>query len=201
MNNLTLISAGAGSGKTYRITQLLKDELIAADGAVRPSGVIATTFTRKAAAELVERVRATLAEEGRFDLAAAMSQAWIGTVNSVCGQLLSRYAFCAGLSPELRVVDEKAAALLFSQALEGALGDEQIDRLNRIAERLGIEDWRKEVKILVDLVRSNGIDPATLPDAATRNADELLSFFVPPAATGADERLLDALRQAIAEIP
>lgn len=201
MKNLTLISAGAGSGKTYRITQLLKDELIADEGFVRPSGVIATTFTRKAAAELVERVRCTLAEEGRFDLAAAMSQAWIGTVNSVCGQLLSRYAFCAGLSPELRVVDEKAAALLFSQALEGALGDEQIDRLNRIAERLGLEDWRKEVKKLVDLVRSNGIDPATLPEAATRNADELLSFFVPPTATGADERLQDALRQAIAEIP
>lgn len=201
MKNLTLISAGAGSGKTYRITHLLKDELLAEPGAVRPSGVIAATFTRKAADELVERVRGTLAEAGRFDLAAAMSHAWIGTVNGVCGQLLSRYAFAAGLSPELRVVDEKAAAFLFSQALEGALDDERITMLNRLAERLGIKDWREDVKELVDLVRGNGIDPETLPAAATGTADELLGFFAPPTATGADGRLLDVLRQAIAEIP
>ncbi|MDO3377180.1 UvrD-helicase domain-containing protein [Geoalkalibacter halelectricus] len=200
MKNLTLISAGAGSGKTYRITHLLKDELLAEPGAVRPSGVIATTFTRKAADELVERVRGTLAEAGRFDLAAAMSQAWIGTVNSVCGQLLSRYAFAAGLSPELRVVDEKAVAFLFSQALESALDDERITGLNRLTARLGIEDWRQKVKELVDLVRGNGIDPATLPEAATGTADELLGFFARPTATGADEHLLAALRQAVAEI-
>src|SRR5690606_37896718 len=48
--HITFISAGAGSGKTYRLTELLHRELTA--GSVRPSGVIATTFTKKAATEL-----------------------------------------------------------------------------------------------------------------------------------------------------
>ena len=49
---LHFISAGAGSGKTYRLTQILHEKL--SSGEIRPSGVIATTFTRKAATELRE---------------------------------------------------------------------------------------------------------------------------------------------------
>ena len=197
-NNLTLISAGAGSGKTYRVTQLLKEELVS--GRIRPDAVIATTFTRKAANELVERVRSTLAEQGRFDLAAAMNQAMIGTVNGICGQLLSRFAFNAGLSPRLRVVDETAAALLFSQALEHAISSDLMDRLNRIGERLGVEDWRKDVKQLADLARNNAIHPQVLSDQATSNADALLTFF--PAATerDIDSLLVQTVQDAIAEI-
>jgi ATP-dependent exoDNAse (exonuclease V) beta subunit len=41
---ITFISAGAGSGKTHRLTKLLHRELT--EAGVRPSGVIATTFTR-----------------------------------------------------------------------------------------------------------------------------------------------------------
>jgi ATP-dependent exoDNAse (exonuclease V) beta subunit len=47
--HIRFISAGAGSGKTYRITQDLQAML--AGDEVRPSGVIATTFTRLAATE------------------------------------------------------------------------------------------------------------------------------------------------------
>ena len=41
--NITFISAGAGSGKTHRLTELLHSELTA--GGIRSSGVLATTFT------------------------------------------------------------------------------------------------------------------------------------------------------------
>ena len=51
---ITFISAGAGSGKTHRLTELLHHELTS--GSVRPAGIMATTFTKKAAAELRERV-------------------------------------------------------------------------------------------------------------------------------------------------
>jgi ATP-dependent helicase/nuclease subunit A len=78
---ITFISAGAGSGKTHRLTELLQEELTSRGA--RPAGVIATTFTRKAAAELRERVRAQLLQQGCFALANAMGQARIGTVNSV----------------------------------------------------------------------------------------------------------------------
>ena len=88
---ITFISAGAGSGKTHRLTELLHQELNAGD--TRPSGVIATTFTKKAATELRERVREHLLKQGNFRLASAMGQARIGTVNSICGQLITRFAF------------------------------------------------------------------------------------------------------------
>ena len=67
---ITFISAGAGSGKTHRLTEILNKELNS--GGVRPSGVIATTFTKKAATELRERVRAHLLKQGNFTLASAM---------------------------------------------------------------------------------------------------------------------------------
>ena len=47
---LRFVSAGAGSGKTYRLTQILHEKL--SSGQTTPGGVIATTFTRKAATEL-----------------------------------------------------------------------------------------------------------------------------------------------------
>ena len=72
---LTFVSAGAGSGKTYRLTTILHTELTSKR--VKPSGVIATTFTRKAATELRERVRGFMLEKGEYVLANAMGQAQI----------------------------------------------------------------------------------------------------------------------------
>jgi ATP-dependent helicase/nuclease subunit A len=60
---LNFISAGAGSGKTHRLTHILYSELAAKR--VKAPGVIATTFTKKAAAELRERVRGFLLEQGK----------------------------------------------------------------------------------------------------------------------------------------
>ena len=113
--SITFVSAGAGSGKTYRLTEILYSRL--SSGAVRPSGVIATTFTKKAAAELRERARSHLMAKGAFALAAALDYARIGTVNSVCGNLLVRFAFEAGLPTEQRVLSEPEAKLLLDQAL------------------------------------------------------------------------------------
>ena len=70
--HITFISAGAGSGKTHRLTEILHRELTT--GGVRPAGVIATTFTKKAATELRERVREHLLKQGNFGLANAMGQ-------------------------------------------------------------------------------------------------------------------------------
>ncbi len=88
---IQFISAGAGSGKTYALTQILYNELTS--GEVKPGGVLATTFTRKAATELRERVRSHLIRQGATVLANAMGQARIGTVNGICGALLERFAF------------------------------------------------------------------------------------------------------------
>ena len=54
-----MLSAGAGSGKTYTLTGRMVELL---KNGVRPAGIMATTFTQKAAAELQERVRVRLLE-------------------------------------------------------------------------------------------------------------------------------------------
>ena len=91
MNNIEFVSAGAGSGKTYKLTETLAQAL--ESGAARPHAILATTFTVKAATELRERARSWLLEKGRVDLATAIGQARLGTVNSVCGQMLKQFCF------------------------------------------------------------------------------------------------------------
>ena len=73
MNNIEFVSAGAGSGKTYKLTETLAQAL--ESGAARPHAILATTFTVKAATELRERARSWLLEKGRVDLATAIGQA------------------------------------------------------------------------------------------------------------------------------
>jgi ATP-dependent helicase/nuclease subunit A len=80
--NLKIISAGAGSGKTYRLTQEMVT-LLNPDNpnSVRANGIIATTFTNKAAAELQERVRTKLLEEDLISEADELTNVLIGTVH------------------------------------------------------------------------------------------------------------------------
>ena len=67
MKNVTYINAGAGSGKTYRLTETLTN-LIKSEK-VKPEQVILTTFTTKAANEFKEKAKAFLYDEGLYDAA------------------------------------------------------------------------------------------------------------------------------------
>ena len=61
--NITFVSASAGSGKTYRITEIMEEKLTR--GACRTGGLVATTFTVKAAQEFRKRVRRRLYDAGQ----------------------------------------------------------------------------------------------------------------------------------------
>ena len=62
LGEIRIISASAGSGKTYRLAEELTEAI--ADDRVRPEAVVAVTFTNKAAGELYHRVRSHLLKEG-----------------------------------------------------------------------------------------------------------------------------------------
>lgn len=198
---IQFISAGAGSGKTYALTQILYNELTS--GEVKPGGVLATTFTRKAATELRERVRSHLIRQGATVLANAMGQARIGTVNGICGALLERFAFEAGLPTEQLVMDEARARQLLHQAMDLVMEDASLAALLQVVRRLGLDvarhgnddiPWSKALGDLVNDARANAIAPEVLRTFGDINADRLLAHF--PAMVGAD---LDAqLRAAIA---
>ena len=203
--HIRFISAGAGSGKTYRITEELQAML--ANGSARPSGVIATTFTRRAATELRERVRQKLMASGNAQQAAQMGQALIGTVNGVCGELLGRFAFEAGLSPDQKVLEEEQGKRMFGAALEGLLANdiERIPKLNAMAQRLGLvddqyhPDWRKEVMDVASAARANNMSPVQVRSWAESSTNELLGQFAPAYASSRDlnKELLSAVTQAI----
>lgn len=178
MSNIQFIGAGAGSGKTYRLTHLLYEKL--ESGAIQAAGVIATTFTIKAAAELRQRVRETLLENDRFALATAIGQARIGTVNSVCGQLVQRFAFELGLSPELEVIEEEESTALLRESIDSVLTNgDTLAELFALTRRLGLEDWQASIKSLVDKARANGIDADALREMGKANADHLLATCFP----------------------
>ncbi len=203
--HVRFISAGAGTGKTYRLTEELERAL--SQGEVTPAGVIGTTFTVKAATELHDRVRTRLIKNGRPLISEQMAQAAIGTVHSVCVRLLGRFAFELGLSPEINVASVEDSARLFNQALDEVLSAGRVREMSLLAERLGLADdqggtsWQDHVRNIAAETRSNDIDPNTLPAMGRESADRFLSYF--PEATRRDEAreaLIAVVQEATANI-
>ncbi|MGB7214163.1 MAG: UvrD-helicase domain-containing protein [Gammaproteobacteria bacterium] len=198
--HVRFISAGAGSGKTYRLTQELERALV--DDRIPPSRIIGTTFTVKAASELRERVRQRLIAGGHVALAEQTAQALIGTVHSVAERLLRRFAFELGLSPELSVASVEDGASFFNQALDDVLAPNPaaVRRMNGVAFRLGIEDWRADVKTIADRARENDLSPDALAEMGRRSADDLLAHFPKPEKGDWDAKLFRAVKEAVDSI-
>lgn len=203
-SNIRFISAGAGSGKTYTLTQKLEELL--SSKKVSPAGVIATTFTRLAAGELQERVRGNLIEAGQLGVANQMEQALIGTVNGVCGEILKRFTFEAKMPPDQQVLDEAQGDMLFYRAMERALADDTglIRKMNTVCHRLQIIDqrkkqllWRQEVKKIADAARANNQSAQDIRLLGKTSADQLLAHFPKATSRNLDGQLLNAIDQAI----
>ncbi len=203
--NLRIISAGAGSGKTYRLTHEMTRLL---EGEVRADGIIATTFTNKAAAELQERVRVSLLAKGKTTEADELANAMIGTVHALGVRLLQRFAFEAGVSPQVDIIAEEDQQQLFNDALATVLTEERVDQMESLSERLGLTkrnrgDWREVLKQLTEIARSNDFSAAVLEksrDQSFATFQDLLGAPNPPGATAYEEQLQSLLRGTIARL-
>lgn len=117
------ISAGAGSGKTFTLTQRIAAALAdPASGVDDIDQICAITFTRKAAAELKGRVRSTLRAQGRLDQAMKVDGAWISTIHGMCSRILRAEALELGVDPGFRVLEGKERDDLLARALSEVLG-------------------------------------------------------------------------------
>jgi DNA helicase II / ATP-dependent DNA helicase PcrA len=104
------VIAGAGSGKSETMAARLV--WLVANGKVRPDRVLGLTFTRKAAAELADRVRSRLDRLRRAALGADAGDAgdvWAGepvisTYHAYAGRLVSDHALREGLEPSMQLI-------------------------------------------------------------------------------------------------
>ena len=154
-------------------------------------GILAITFTERAAAELRRRLRARLHELGEPARAREIERSWVGTIHGFCSRLLRAHAIAAGLDPEYRVLDEPRAARVslaaWDGALEAFLATGAPERLELLA-RYGPDRVASMVRAVYEDARSRGERRPRLPPLA------------PYVANGEGAELREAARAALAEL-
>jgi len=139
-----LILAGAGSGKTRVLTTRIAH--LIQTGAVSPAGVLAVTFTNKAAREMLTRLSAMLPINTRG--------MWIGTFHGLCNRLLRTHYRDAGLPQLFQILDSA----------------DQLSLVKRLAKAQGIDEEKFPPRQLQGFI--NDCKEAGLRANAVEAADE-----------------------------
>jgi len=123
-----LILAGAGSGKTRVLTTRIA--WLVQTGQISPAGVLAVTFTNKAAKEMLARLSAMLPINTRG--------MWIGTFHGLCNRLLRAHYRDAALPQTFQILDSQ----------------DQLSAIKRLLKRLNIDDEKYPPKHLMYFINS-----------------------------------------------
>ncbi len=121
------VAAGAGSGKTFTLTQRIVWALKEGSGADGKSYLnsldqaLIITFTNAAATEIKERVREALEKEGLLSAALQVDDAWISTIHGMCSRILKIHALDLGLDPEFEIIDDMTRNQLVNISIEEVL--------------------------------------------------------------------------------
>ena len=121
------VAAGAGSGKTFTLTQRIVwalKEGSGADGKPYLSSLdqaLIITFTNAAATEIKERVREALEKEGLHSAALQVDDAWISTIHGMCSRILKIHALDLDLDPEFEIIDDMTRNQLVNISIEEVL--------------------------------------------------------------------------------
>jgi ATP-dependent helicase/nuclease subunit A len=185
-----MVRAGAGTGKTTVLVERFVQAVVE-DGAP-VEGILAITFTEKAATEMKTRVRGRFLELDRRADARAAEGAWISTIHGFCSRVLRTHALSAGIDPDFRVLDELEAERIATDAFDRALGvfigeGEDPERLEMVAAYTP-DRLRDMVRTAHSRLRSQGRRRPRLEEAT------------PPVVSGQRERLEAAARAALAEL-
>ncbi len=118
------VTAGAGSGKTLSLVGRYL-HLLEQDYPLR--SILAITFTEKAAREMRSRIRDSLSRVSSIQPLSFIlhpsniDSARIGTIHSLCAEILRAHPAEAGLDPAFEVLEEGLSAALQAEAIESAL--------------------------------------------------------------------------------
>lgn len=200
------ISAGAGSGKTYRITTDVAK--MVADQKLNPDQVIMTTFTKAAAQELCEKAKNELAKLGLHREAQQMEHALIGTVHSVANTFLTKYWYLLGITPDAAAMDEDEVKLYRDHSLRGMLNPDNRKFLYKFAETYNItydhnehksginyEFWKKDLCSVLDYMQWYDID-----DEQLQKSLETTETFIKCLEPKKNDHVTDAAKAVVDEL-
>ncbi|MCX7960930.1 MAG: UvrD-helicase domain-containing protein [Burkholderiales bacterium] len=140
-----LVLAGAGSGKTRVLTTRIA--WLVNSGRVSPAGVLAVTFTNKAAREMYVRLAAMLAFDPRG--------MWIGTFHGLANRMLRAHHREAGLPREFQILDAQ----------------DQLAAVKRVLRALGADPERdspREVQAYINARKEEGLRAGEIAPADAR---------------------------------
>ena len=185
MKNTTFVSAGAGSGKTYRLTQDIAQMIT--DGKCKAEEIILTTFTEAAANELREKVRSTLYSKGLYEAAMNIDNAAIGTIHSIAYQFVSRYWYLLGISANVSIMDNEGSKFCISQSLASLPSEADLllfdtmcrsfNLLKPKSKDFDFDFWKRDLKNIIDKTVELCIDEMQLDEAREESKKLLVNVF------------------------
>ena len=151
-----LILAGAGSGKTRVLTTRIAH--LIQTGQVSPAGILAVTFTNKAAKEMLTRLGAMLPINTRG--------MWIGTFHGLCNRLLRAHHREAGLPALFQILDSA----------------DQLGAIKRLIKALNVDDEKfppKQLQHFINNTKDQGLRAKDVEayDPYTRQQQELFAAY------------------------
>jgi DNA helicase II / ATP-dependent DNA helicase PcrA len=155
-NGHALILAGAGSGKTRVLTTRIA--WLLQTGQITPGGVMAVTFTNKAAKEMMTRLTTMLPVNVRG--------MWIGTFHGLCNRLLRTHYKVANLPQSFQILDVQ----------------DQLSAIKRLCKQFNVDDERYPPKQLMWFIagcKEDGQRPRDVDakDPDTRKKIELYALY------------------------
>ena len=154
-----IVTAGAGSGKTF----LLSERYLELVGrGLSPLEIVATTFTRKAAAELKARVRARMRAPGlEPETIAELEAAQISTLDALAARVCRDFPLEAELPADVRVLDEDEEKEFRAHYLDMALATAP----EHCFDTFGYSELKGYVEQLL-------FDPLTAETALTKGSED-----------------------------
>ena len=151
-----LILAGAGSGKTRVLTTRIA--YLISTGQVSPSGVLAVTFTNKAAKEMLTRLSAMLPINTRG--------MWIGTFHGLCNRMLRAHHREASLPQTFQILDSA----------------DQLSAIKRVMKELNVDDEKyppREMQWFISGNKEQGLRASDVEafDPYTRRKVEIFAAY------------------------
>jgi len=151
-----LILAGAGSGKTRVLTTRIA--WLLQTGQVTPGGVLAVTFTNKAAKEMMLRLSAMLPVNVRG--------MWIGTFHGLCNRFLRAHYKMANLPQSFQILDTQ----------------DQLSAIKRLCKQFNVDDERfppKQLMWFIAACKEDGQRAKDVPvrDEESRKKTEIYALY------------------------